>query len=61
MTDPSLNELVEQARKWPRDGFGEGYWFHAMADKLEQARRILEPMKDCDPEIRDWLREDHRT
>src|SRR6185312_4756084 len=32
------DELIEQARKWPRDGFGEGRWFHAMADRIEQMR-----------------------
>ena len=23
----SLHAMLEQARKWPDDGFGEGYWF----------------------------------
>lgn len=23
--------------------------------KVEAARKILEPMKDCDPDIREWL------
>jgi hypothetical protein len=32
MTD---KELIEQARKWPADGFGEGLWFNAMADRIE--------------------------
>jgi hypothetical protein len=58
---PTVSETIDQARKWPRDGFGEGYWFHAMADQLEAARAILEPLKDCDPAIRQWLGEAHIT
>jgi hypothetical protein len=28
-------EMIDQARKWPRSEFGEGYWFNAMADEIE--------------------------
>lgn len=32
-----LAELIEKARKWPRDGFGsEGQLFNQMADELER-------------------------
>lgn len=52
---PSIDDMIEQARKWPRSDFGEGYWFNAMADQLEEARQILEPIRDCDPAVRKWL------
>jgi hypothetical protein len=32
----TYDELIEQARKWPRDGHGEGRWFNAMADEMER-------------------------
>ena len=39
-------DMIEQARKWPREGFGEGRWFHAMADWMERARTLLSQAAD---------------
>jgi len=33
--------LVEQARKWPRDGFGEGRLFNELADEIERLQSLL--------------------
>lgn len=33
----------------------------AATRKIELARRIMEPMKDCDPDIREWLDEPRWT
>lgn len=42
---PSVEEMLQHARSWPRDGFGEGRWFHAMADEIERLR-VLVPTSD---------------
>lgn len=41
-TDRTDEELIEQARSWPRQGYGEGEWFQAMADRMEMMRAALE-------------------
>lgn len=38
---PSYERMIEQARAWPAEGFGEGRWFNAMADWMEEARGLL--------------------
>jgi hypothetical protein len=45
-TSPTFAEMIEQARKWPRNGFGEGCWFHAMADWMERARADAQAIVD---------------
>jgi len=43
----TFDEVIEQARKWPRDDYGEGYWFNAMADKMELLRAAADAMRDA--------------
>lgn len=38
-------ELIDQARKWPRGEVGEGEWFNAMADRMETMRAILKRIR----------------
>lgn len=41
-----LVELLEKARKWPRDGFGEGQLFNELADELERLWVALKMIAD---------------
>jgi hypothetical protein len=39
-------ELIEKARKWPREGFGEGQLFNDLADEAERLWRALKMIAD---------------
>ena len=40
---PSKSQsLVEEARRWPRDSFGEGRLFNELADEIERLRAALQ-------------------
>lgn len=45
-TQPTDAEMIEQARLWPRENFGEGRWFHAMADRMEMMRAALQAITE---------------
>jgi len=42
---PSVEDMLAQARAWPRDGFGEGRWFHAMADEIQGLHQVLRSIR----------------
>lgn len=45
-TMPTDAELIEQARAWVRDSYGEGKWFNLMADRLEQLLAALADIRE---------------
>jgi len=45
-------ELIEQARKWPREDHGEGYYFNAMADEIERLQQYEKMYHDAVAEYR---------
>jgi hypothetical protein len=55
-------ELIEKARKWPRDGFGEGQLFNDLADEIERLQEIVTcprltitaPTEQITAVLRDW-------
>ena len=56
-----LAELIEKARKWPRDGFGEGQLFNELADEIERLWNALKMICDetvC-PEL--WREADRKN
>lgn len=46
-------EMIEQARSWPRDSFGEGRWFHAMADEIERQQADLDLLARAGCKVRE--------
>jgi hypothetical protein len=51
---PSVEDMLAQARLWPRDGFGEGLWFHAMADEIERAHADLDLLARSGCRVREY-------
>lgn len=54
-------QLVQRLRGWSGNSFGPYLSpvpdLLEAADKLEQARLLLEPLAEHDPQIREWLKE----
>lgn len=49
-------ELIAQLRALKSTlSIAEAAIVHVAIAKLEAARRILEPMQECDPQVREWL------
>ena len=51
MTSKSQS-LVEEARRWPRDSFGEGRLFNELADEIE---RLTQEIAQCIQDMLDPL------
>lgn len=46
MTD---EELIAEARSWPREGINEGPLINALADRLERAEKVIADALNHDP------------